>query len=160
VLPGCYLTQVLSPESKVLRPEGAKVFFPPARGILRRDKCNKRDKGLFARAFCVFRRVRRCVQKCVQGRDGVTADSPKDLGTAKMGRRRLEPLIHTDSHWLFSRKRAPCEPDILSPPPAGGVLGTTYNKVMFSGVFCAFWVQQEVQRTYNVMHGQREFNRG
>ena len=31
-----------------------RMFSPPRQGILRRNKCNKRDNAMFARVFCDF----------------------------------------------------------------------------------------------------------
>ena len=47
--------------------KAARNFLPPAGGILRRDKCNKRDKAVFAGGFCVFEVCTKvCTEVCTR----------------------------------------------------------------------------------------------
>jgi hypothetical protein len=61
---GYNVALVLSPEFKVLRPESARCFFPPAGGIQSATSVYKCDKGLFAGVLCIFRVCTEVCTKC------------------------------------------------------------------------------------------------
>jgi hypothetical protein len=56
--------QILQEKTEETEGKATGIFLPPPGGFGGVTSVYKRDKGLFARGFCILKCVHRCVRKC------------------------------------------------------------------------------------------------